>query len=576
MDKDKSSFVPSDALSRAIATIAERSQQIVSDFLERQSHDQNIASAIDPLMIGDAFLQMTAQMLASPVKLVEAQMSMWSDYMQMWQSTAQHLMGAPVDAAAGRDQPVWRQKDVYDFIKQTYLLTARWIQALVKKVDGLDEEGARQVDFYTKQFIDAMDPALLFANNPRLLQITIDSQGENLVKGLDHLLGDLERSKARLAGPSAAANALRIGQNVAMAKGEVVLRNPVIELLHYPPSGAKAHARPLLMIPPWTHKFYALDLRPANSLVQYLADHGHRVFVISWADNAGDTDLAAILKQGPLAAVEQIRKLTGERRVNGVGIGLGGALLAAVQALQAGKGEDCWQSASFLAGLLDFAEPGELSVFIAEEQLRRLENSENGAADRSLVNLLRANDLIWSFVIDSFHGERAPFPFDLLQWNADSLRAVPALQRFYLRDLYQHNALAKTGSIKIGATAIDLAKIACPAYVLAMGEDHLAPWRSAFAGTRLLSGPVRFVRAGSGHLSGLINPPAVQRHGFWTSQRTAEDAESWAKGARYQPGSWWEDWLDWLDRQAGSEIAVAQMPKSQFGPAPGTNVCARS
>jgi polyhydroxyalkanoate synthase len=543
MEKDSSSFVPSDALSRAIATIAERSQQIVSEFLERQARDQNIASAIDPLVIGDAFLQMTAQMLASPVKLVEAQMSMWSDYMQMWQSTAQHLMGAPVESPPGRrGQPVWRQKDVHDFIKQTYLLTARWIQALMRKVDGLDEEGARQLDFYTKQFIDAMDPAALFANNPRLLQITIDSQGENLVKGLDHLLGDLERSKAHLAGTKAE-TAPTAGD------GDVVLKNAAMELLRYAPSGDKGKARPLLFIPPWTHKAALLDLRPANSLARWLSGQGHDVFVLSWANQAAGADLDAILAQGPLAAVAAIRKTTGEKRLNGVGVGLGGAVLAATQALQAAKGEECWQSTSLLGGLLDFAEPGELSVYIAEEQLRRLENADNGAADRTLVNLLRANDLIWSFVIDCFHGERSPFPFDLLQWNADSLQPAPALQRFHLKDLYQRNALATAGTLEIGGAAIDLGRIACPAYVLAMGEDHLSPWRSVFAGTRLLGGAVRFVRAGSGFLSGLVNPPAVQRHGYWINQRAAKDAESWAKGARFQPGSWWEDWRDWLGRQ---------------------------
>jgi len=563
MEKDSPSFVPSDSLSRAIATIAERSQHIVAEFLDRQARDQSIASAFDPLMIGDAFLQMTAQMLASPIKLAEAQMSMWSDYMRMWQNTAETLMGAPAEEAKGG--PDWHESDVFDFIKQTYLLTARWIHALVRKVDGLDEESARQIDFYTRQFIDAMDPSTLFANNPRLLQITIDSQGENLVKGLDHLLGDLERSKARLADPSSPP---AIGEAIATTKGKVVMRNQTAELLYYAPDSGKARQVPLLMIPSWTHKFYALDLRPANSLVKWLTDQGHRVFLLSWSGNGKDADLSGIIERGPLAALKLIKKLTGETLVNGIGVGLGGTLLAVTQAMQAIKGEEAWESASYLASPLDFREPGELSVYVAEEQLRELE--EQGEADKTLVDLVRANDLIWSFIIDCFHGERSPFPFDLLCWNADSLKVAPALQRFYLHNLYQQNHLAQPGN------AFDLGKVKAPAYVLAMAEDHLAPWRGIFAGSRLLGGPVHFVRAGSGHLSGMINPPAVHRHGFWTGAKNAKDAEGWSKSARYTPGSWWEDWGDFLARHAGSRSISTPLKTESLGPAPGTNVCAPS
>ena len=551
---EKSSFVPSDALSKAVLTIAERSQQIVADFLERQSRDQSIASAFDPLLIGDAFLQMTAQMLASPVKLVEAQMSMWSDYMRMWQNTAQSLMGAPVETASAAE---WREKDVFDFIKQTYLLTARWIQALVRKVDGLDEEAARQVDFYTRQFIDAMDPAVLFANNPRLLQITIDSHGENLVKGLDHLLGDLERSKARLAGPGHPANLLNFGESVASTAGSVVMRNDSAELLHYAPANGKARKVPLLLVPPWTHKFYALDLRPANSLVKWLTDEGHRVFLLSWSGNAKEAGIKTLLERGPVAAMQLIERLTGAKRINAAGIDLGGTLLALAQA------EHEFASVSYLAAPLDFSEAGELSVFVAEEQLQRLDAPDKGA-ERSLINLLRANDLIWSFIIDCFHGERSPFPFDLLYWNADSLKVAPALQLFYLHTLYQKNDLG------------DLSRCKAPAYVLALAEDHLVPWRGIFSGSRKLGGPVQFVRGGSGHLSGLINPPAVHRFGFWIGNRTAKDAESWAKGARYTPGSWWEDWREFLARHAGSRSVSAPLKAEILSPAPGVNVCAPS
>ena len=547
MEKQSDSFAPSEALNQALATIAARSQRIVSEFLDRQSRDQNIAGFIDPLQIGDAFLQMTAQMLASPVTLVEAQISMWGDYMRLWQHTAQRLMGGPAEESR-EESALWRQKDIFDFIKQSYLMTARWIQALVRSVDGLDETTARQIDFYTRQFIDARDPASLFENNPDLLRATIDSQGENLVKGLDHLLGELERGKARLAG---AARVAKSGEPEMASKHSVALRNEVIELLHYASTADRDYRTPMLMIPPWTHKPGLFDLRPSNSLVKWALEQGHQVFVLSWREGDAKRDLAEILKKGPLAALDEIGKITGSAKVNGVGFGLGGTLLAVTQGLLAARGEDRFASASYIASLLDFTDAGEISVFIAEEQLQRIDQPP---AREHVADLLRANDLIWSFVIDCFLGERAPFPFDLLNWNEDSLIAPAALQRFYLRDLYQQNLLAQPDGVIISRSAIDLGLITAPAYVVGMTEDHLAPWKSVFAGTGLLGGPVRFLQAGGGHLGGAINPPALRRHFYWTPGRGGKDWASWLKNAHHHPGSWWEDWRDWLAKQSGPQI----------------------
>jgi polyhydroxyalkanoate synthase len=399
--------------SRSMAEIAEKSRKLVSDWIERQAA-YNGATSIDPLNIGDAFLEMTARMMQDPVTMVQAQMSLWYDYMRLWQSATERMMGGepvPVAEPEQHDRrftdPAWEENQLFDFVKQSYLLTARWLQATVEGIEGLDDKTAKKVDFYTRQFVDAMAPSNFLMTNPEV-------GGENLVKGLQNLLDDLDRGQGRLDIKMTDYEAFEVGVNIALTPGKVVYQNELIQLLQYAPATDKVYKRPLLIIPPWINKFYILDLREKNSFIKWAVDRGHTVFVISWVNP--DEELAGAgfddyMTQGPLAALDAMEKATGEREANVIGYCLGGTLLACTLGYLAAKEDDRIKSATFLATMIDFDEAGELEVFIDEEQLTALEErmSERGYLDGSAMattfNMLRANDLIWSFVL---RGEQLP------------------------------------------------------------------------------------------------------------------------------------------------------------------------
>ena len=348
----------------------------------------------------------------------------------------------------------WEENQLFDFIKQSYLLTARWLTQTVREVDGLDEKTAKKVDFYTRQFVDAMAPTNFLLTNPEVLRATVESHGENLVKGLQNLLEDLDRGKGKLRIKMTDLEAFRIGENIAVSPGKVVFRNDLIELLQYAPTTEKVYKRPLLIIPPWINKFYILDLREKNSFIKWAVGEGHTVFVVSWVNP--DETLAAksfedYMLEGPVAALEAMEKATGEPDANVIGYCLGGTLLACTLAYMAAKKDSRVVSATFFASLVDFKEPGELGIFIDEEQLAALEERMNekgyleGTTMATTFNMLRANDLIWSFVVNNYLLGKDPFPFDLLYWNSDSTRMPAAMHSFYLRNMYQANKLVQPG-----------------------------------------------------------------------------------------------------------------------------------
>ncbi|HTW52890.1 MAG TPA: class I poly(R)-hydroxyalkanoic acid synthase, partial [Stellaceae bacterium] len=401
-------------LSRRLAAIAERSQQLVGNFLSRQSNEGGAGMA-DPMAIGEAFFELTARMMADPARLIEAQMALWNDYLTLWQRTSERLMGQavePVVEASPDDRRfrdrAWSDNAVFDYIKQSYLLSARFIQGAVKEVGGLDDQTGRKVDFYTRQFVDAMAPSNYVLTNPEVLRAVAQSGGENLVNGLQNLLDDLERGKGRLAISMTDMAAFRLGENVAATPGKVVYQNDLIQLIQYAPLTDTVHRRPLLIIPPWINKFYVLDLRPQNSFIRWAVGQGHTVFVISWVnpdERLSDKSFDAYMKEGPLAALDAMEAATGEKGANVIGYCLGGTLLSATLAYMTAKRDRRIKSATFFVTMVDFAEAGDLSVFIDEEQLTALEDrmSKKGYLEardmHQTFNMLRANDLIWSFVV---------------------------------------------------------------------------------------------------------------------------------------------------------------------------------
>ncbi len=586
-------FADPEQFARQIRAVAEKSQRLVADFLTRQSPEEGLGMA-SPLAIGAAFFEMTSRMMADPSRLVQAQLSLWNDYMTLWQRTAQRFLGGsaepmiePTPGDRRFRDAAWRDNTLFDFIKQSYLLAARWLQGTVRDVEGIDERTARKVDFYTRQFVDALAPSNFLLTNPEALRATIESRGENLLNGLKNLLDDLERGKGRLAIRMTDLAAFRIGENIAVTPGKVVYQNDLIQLIQYAPTTEMVSRRPLLIMPPWINKYYVLDLRPENSFIRWAVAQGHTVFVISWVNP--DARLAAksftdYMIEGPLAALDAIHRATGEREANVIGYCLGGTLLAATLAYMAAKRDKRIKSATFLVTMVDFAEAGELSVFIDEEQLASLEARMNTkgylkAHDMAQsFNMLRANDLIWSFVVNNYLLGKSPFPFDLLYWNADSTRMPAAMHSFYLRNMYQENLLVKPGGISLDGVPIDLAKVRTPAFLLSTREDHIAPWRSTYSATRIYKGPVKFVLSASGHIAGVVSPPGG-KYGHWQNDNNPPTPEEWFASATERPGSWWPSWQHWIAKYAGGAVPARQPGDGGLEPiedAPGSYVRVRA
>ena len=468
------------------------------------------------------------------------------------------------------------------------MLSSRWLQSTVRDVDGLDDKTAKKVDFYTRQFVDAMSPSNFVLTNPEVLRATIESGGENLVKGLDNLLTDLERGEGRLKIKMTDPTAFQVGENLATTPGKVVYQNKLMQLIQYTPTTKEVYERPLLIVPPWINKFYILDMREKNSFIRWIVEQGHTVFVISWVnpdETLAQETFESYMKLGPLTALDVIEKVTGEEKVNAVGYCLGGTLLAATLAYMAAKRDERIASATFLTTMVDFAESGELSVFIDEEQLNVLEEKMKekgyleGSDMASTFNMLRANDLIWSFVVNNYLLGKDPFPFDLLYWNGDSTRMPAAMHSFYLRKMYQENKLIEPGGIVLDKVSIDVRKIEQPAYFLSTREDHIAPWKSTYTATQLMSGPIRFVLTASGHIAGVVNPPSANKYNFWTNDKLPKNPDDWCKNAEQTPGSWWPDWSKWLAGFGGPKQPARQPGSDKFKPienAPGAYVKVKS
>jgi len=557
-------------LASLYADIAQKSGQVVTQFLER-GQTGGLAGANDELGIAQAFFQAWAQLLSNPFKLAEAQMKFWQDAVSLWQSSMLKMMGQDAKAVA-EPQPGdrrfrhedWQQNFLYDYIKQSYLIAARNLHDTLGHVEGLDPHTAKKVDFYTRQYIDAISPSNFLLTNPEVMRETVASGGQNLLKGLNNLLEDLARGGgSQIRVRMTDEKAFELGVNLATTPGSVVFRNDLIELIQYHPAEGPVYRRPLLVIPPWINKFYILDLREKNSFVKWAVGQGHTVFVVSWVNP--DSKLAHkrfddYLSEGVLAALEAIERATGEREANVIGYCLGGTLLACALGYLAEKKDERIASATFFASMIDFSEAGELEVFIDEQQVAALEKRMNergfleGSEMATTFNMLRSNDLIWSFVVNNYLLGRDPFPFDLLYWNSDSTRMPAAMHSFYLRNLYIRNLLAKPGGISLGGVPIDLGHVKTPLYFASTVEDHIAPWRSTYAGARLFTGPVRFVLGGSGHIAGIVNPPAANKYAYWTHPKIPAQPEQWLEAATQHPGSWWPDWAEWVARHAGDKV----------------------
>ncbi|MBI2296201.1 MAG: class I poly(R)-hydroxyalkanoic acid synthase [Betaproteobacteria bacterium] len=559
-------------LARLYADIAQKSARLLARFMDQRKNG-GAPAITDELGIAQAFFEAWTKLLADPFKLAEVQMRLWQDYLALWQGSMLKLMGQeskPVAEPPTGDRRFkhedWRGNFLYDYIKQSYLIAAKHLHQAVGGIEGLDEQTGKKVDFYTRQYIDALSPTNFLLTNPEVLRETVATGGQNLVKGLNNLLEDLTRGdggQVRLRMTDE--NAFKLGVNLAVTPGKVVYQNDLMQLIQYAPATQQVYRRPLLIVPPWINKYYILDLRDNNSFIKWAVDQGLTVFVVSWVnpdERLAHKRFEDYLTEGALTALEAIEKSTREREVNVIGYCLGGTLLACALGYTAAKGDRRVASATFFVSMIDFAEAGELEVFIDEKQVAALEKRmrERGYLEGSEMattfNMLRANDLIWTFVVNNYLLGRDPFPFDLLYWNSDSTRMPAAMHSFYLRNMYLKNLLTKPAAIKLHNVPIDLSRVEVPAYFISTLEDHIAPWRSTYAGARLLGGPVRFVLGGSGHVAGVINPPAANKYGYWTNDKLPADPQQWLRGATRHAGSWWTDWKNWIAEHGGGMVAA--------------------
>ena len=581
-----------DVLARNMMRLFDQGAKVLSTLAEKQNGSGPYSMATEAGEATKLLGEIARQWVSEPAKLAAAQNELFKDYAELWGRSVRRFLGAevePVIEPAPSDNrfkdPDWSNGQYFDFWKQAYLLTSRWAEDLTRKTEGVDDKTRKRALFYLDQMLAALSPSNFALTNPEVVRATLATNAENLVQGMTHLAYDLEHSNDLLRVSQTDLSAFEVGKNLAVTPGKVVFQNELIQLIQYAPSKGKVFERPLLVVPPWINKFYILDLVPEKSFIKWAVDQGFTVFAVSWVNP--DARLAQktfedYMQGGLLTAVDAVIRQTGQPQINVLGYCVGGTLLASALAYMAAKKDDRIASATLLAAQVDFSEAGDLLVFIDDAQLTSLEEmmSEHGYLDGSrmaaVFNMLRPKDLIWPYVVNNYLLGKKPFPFDLLYWNADSTRLPAANHAFYLREFYHLNRLSK-GEMVLGGVKLDLGKVKVPVYELSTKEDHIAPASSVFIGSKLFGGPVRFVMAGSGHIAGVVNPPAKKKYQFWSGKPGASLTE-WMAKATETPGSWWPDWAAWLAKHSGPKVPgldPASGPLKPIEDAPGSYVRSR-
>lgn len=539
------------------------------------------------------FSKLTEYWLSDPARALEAQTRLFSGYMNVWTNSIQRLGDSAIERVVEPEKsdkrftdPEWARNAFFDFIKQTYLVTSRWAADLVEQADGLDDHTRHKAQFYVRQLSEAISPSNFLLTNPELFRETMEANGENLVRGMKMLAEDIEAGRGDLKLRQSDPTGFKIGTNIATTPGKVIARSDVAEIIQYSPNTDKVLKRPLLICPPWINKFYILDLNPAKSFISWAVSQGHTVFVISWVnpdERHGRKSWEDYIDEGIRFGLDAVEKATGEREVNAIGYCVGGTLLAAALALFAQERDDRIKSVTFFTTQVDFTYAGDLKVFVDEDQISALEKamSDKGYLDGTKMatafNMLRAGDLIWPYMVNNYVRGREPLPFDLLYWNSDSTRMSAANHSYYLRNCYLDNTLSR-GEMVLSGRKLSLGDVTIPVYNLAAKEDHIAPARSVFLGCQYFGGDVRYVMSGSGHIAGVVNPPAARKYQYWTGTKPNGDFDSWVASATEHPGSWWENWQSWIE-ECDNRRVPPRKPGGRklktLGDAPGSYVSVR-
>ncbi|GIL00344.1 MAG: class I poly(R)-hydroxyalkanoic acid synthase [Alphaproteobacteria bacterium] len=532
--------------------------------------------------------------LSDPERALQAQTQLFSRYMELWNSSIRRMAGEEVPDPVATDpgdrrfaDPEWSHNQFFNFLKQAYLITSGWAADLVERTEGLDEHTKHKAVFYTQQLINSLSPSNFPATNPEVLRDTIASHGENLVRGMKMLAEDIRRGDGELKLRQADHTAFEVGRDVANTPGKVIAQNDVCQVIQYEAATEKVLQRPLVIVPPWINKFYILDLNPQKSFIKWCVDQGHTVFVISWVnpdERQAGKSFEHYAREGIVHTLDVVEEVTGEREMNVVGYCVGGTLLAVTLALMARWKDDRAKTATFLTTQVDFTHAGDLKVFVDEEQIARVEKSMatkgylEGAKMATAFNMLRSRDLIWPYVVNNYLRGKDPLPFDLLYWNSDATRMPAANHSFYLRACYLENRLTQ-GAMEVAGERLDLSEVTIPIYNLATREDHIAPARSAYLGSQFFGGKATFVLTGSGHIAGVVNPPAARKYQYWTGGKPVGELDGWLKTAEEHPGSWWPHWHDWIRANDAREVAARKVGSDKHPPiedAPGSYVLAKA
>jgi len=571
------------AFAENLARASDIWQRIAQACVSNQLNRPATLGHSDPISMAESAMHMMKNVTIDPDRMVQSQLALMNDHLKLWGWWANKLLGkeqAPFVEAPARDRrfadPTWTSSAAYDFIKQQYLVNARWLQDMVSNLDGLSDHDRQKLSFFTRQFIDASSPSNFAMTNPEVMRTMIETNGESLVSGLSNMLADMQKNGGKFSISMTDESAFEMGRNIAMTPGSVVYENDLMQLIQYAPITKDVYKTPLLLIPAWINKYYIFDLTGERSFIHWLTEKGYTVFVVSWVnpdEKLGRKGFDDYLREGPLAALDVIENICGVKQTAIIGYCLGGTLSSiALSYLKSIKEDKRVASITYLTTLVDFADAGEISVFIDDTQLDALESrmSERGYLDASEMattfNMLRANDLIWSFVVNNYLLGKQPFPFDLLYWNSDSTRMPATMHAFYLRNMYQKNLLIKPNGIKLLDTPINLTKITTPSYILATKEDHIAPWMSAYIATQTYDGEVVFTLADSGHVAGVVNPPKKKKYCYWVNSKLPPKPEDWFKTAKEHPGSWWEHWHQWQLKRAGAKVAARKPGSKRYKP----------
>ncbi|MCQ8185264.1 PHA/PHB synthase family protein [Parvularcula maris] len=560
-------------LARTMADINVKAQDVMRDVAERRVEygQRGAQPASDPLNVAGATSDVITALSQNPVKVMSLQMSLWDNYTKLFAAMADKASGKPAEPVVEPSpsdkrfkHDAWAANPALDFVKQSYLIMAKWVDEAIQAADGVDEATKRRAQFHADQFLAAMSPTNVPAINPEVIDETMATKGGNFVRGLENFMADLERGHGELAIRQADLDFFKVGENLATTPGKVVYQNEMMQLIQYSPTTEEAAERPMVIFPPWINKFYILDLQPENSFIRWLVDQGRTVFVVSWV-NPGpelkEKSFPDYMRQGVFEALEAASRATGAEEFDTIGYCIGGTLLAVALAYMAEHDDTRINTATFFTAQTDFEQAGDLLLFVDDKQIGNIEKQIDasggvleGSAMARTFNMLRPNDLIWSAFVDNYYKGKEAKKFDLLYWNADSTRMTKACHLFYLRDFYQHNKLSR-GELEIEGTRIDLSKVKTPIFMQAGEKDHIAPPQSVYRSARLFGGDdVTYMLAGSGHIAGVINHPDKKKYHYRINDQLPGSLQEWTAGAEMHEHSWWPHWIEWLNERSPGKV----------------------